>query len=146
VLLRLISDFDREIDALAAEIDQRAKSDERVTVLCQIRGIGRNLALLIIAEIGAIERFPSARHLCAWAGLTPTVRSSDAKGAARPHQPARVRRAALGAARGRPTQHARRRAAGRDLRANRRAPRPPDRQGRRRAQDPHPLLLRPERR
>jgi hypothetical protein len=30
VLLRLIGDFDREIDALAAEIDQRGKSDERV--------------------------------------------------------------------------------------------------------------------
>src|SRR5512132_2775303 len=66
VLLRLIGDFDREIDALAADIDQRAKHDERVTVLCQIRGIGRYLAMLIIAEIGAIERFPSARHLCAW--------------------------------------------------------------------------------
>jgi transposase len=77
--LRLICDFDREIDALAAEIDRRAKADERVRELCQIRGIGRYLALLIIAEIGAIERFPSARHLCAWAGLTPTVRSSDAK-------------------------------------------------------------------
>jgi transposase len=31
------------------------------------------------AEIGDVERFPSARHLCAWAGLTPTIRSSDAK-------------------------------------------------------------------
>jgi transposase len=79
VLLRLIGDFDREIDALAADIDQRAKHDERVTVLCQIRGIGRYLAMLIVAEIGDITRFPSARHLCAWAGLTPTVRSSDAK-------------------------------------------------------------------
>jgi transposase len=79
VLLRLIGDFDREIDALAAEIDQRAKDDERVKVLCQIRGIGRYLGMLIVAEIGDIERFPSARHLCAWAGLTPTVRSSDAK-------------------------------------------------------------------
>src|SRR5215204_2833230 len=38
VLLRLISDFDREIDALAADIDQLARHDERVTVLCQIRG------------------------------------------------------------------------------------------------------------
>jgi transposase len=79
VLLRLISDFDREIDALAADIDQIAKHDERVTVLCQIRGIGRYLGMLIVAEIGDIERFSSARHLCAWAGLTPTVRSSDAK-------------------------------------------------------------------
>jgi transposase len=78
-LLRLITDFDREIDALAHEIDRRAKHDPRVDVLCQIYGIGRYLGMLIVAEIGAIERFPSARHLCAWAGLTPTVRSSDAR-------------------------------------------------------------------
>jgi Transposase IS116/IS110/IS902 family len=35
--------------------------------------------MLIIAEIGDVRRFPTARHLCAWAGLTPTVRSSDTK-------------------------------------------------------------------
>src|SRR3954449_1785341 len=29
--------------------------------------------------IARCDFFPSARHLCAWAGLTPTVRSSDAK-------------------------------------------------------------------
>jgi transposase len=78
-LLRLIADFDREIDALAREIDRRAKHDPRVDVLRQIYGVGRYLGMLIVAEIGAIERFPSARHLCAWAGLTPTVRSSDAR-------------------------------------------------------------------
>src|SRR5215218_5886980 len=78
-LLRLIADFDREFDALAHEIDRRAKHDPRVDVLRQIYGIGRYLGMLIVAEIGAIERFPSARHLCAWAGLTPTVRSSDAR-------------------------------------------------------------------
>ena len=48
-------------------------------MLRQIYGIGRYLGMLIVAEIGAIERFPSARHLCAWAGLTPTVRSSDTR-------------------------------------------------------------------
>jgi transposase len=78
-LLRLIADFDREIDALAREIDRRAKHDPRVDVLRQIYGVGRYLGMLIVAEIGDIERFPSARHLCAWAGLTPTVRSSDAR-------------------------------------------------------------------
>src|SRR5215212_11411403 len=45
VLLRLIDDFDREIDALAADIDQIARHDPRVTVLCQIRGIGRYLEI-----------------------------------------------------------------------------------------------------
>jgi len=79
VLLRLIADFDREIEALAAEIDERAKADPRVKTLCQIKGIGRYTAMLVIAEVGEIERFRSARHLCAWAGLTPTVRSSDGK-------------------------------------------------------------------
>jgi transposase len=41
VLLRLIADFDREIDALAGEIDQRGKADPRVRVLEQIKGVGR---------------------------------------------------------------------------------------------------------
>ena len=31
------------------------------------------------AEIGDVTRFPTARHLCSWAGLAPTVRSSDGK-------------------------------------------------------------------
>src|SRR5215211_4745278 len=64
-LLRLITDFDREIDVLAHAIDRRAKHDPRVDVLCQIYGIGRYLGMLIVAEIGAIERFAGARHLCA---------------------------------------------------------------------------------
>ncbi len=78
-LLALIDDFDREITAATKEIDARAKADEHVPVLCQIRGIGRYSAMLVIAEVGEITRFPTARHLCAWAGLAPSVRSSDGK-------------------------------------------------------------------
>ena len=66
-LLALIDDFDREIEATSKEIEQRAKADDRIDVLTQIRGVGRDTAMLIIAEVGAIERFPDARHLCAWA-------------------------------------------------------------------------------
>jgi len=78
-LLCLIDDFDREITATTKEIEQHANADDRVDVLTQIRGVGRYTAMLIIAEVGDISRFPSARHLCSWAGLTPTVRSSDGK-------------------------------------------------------------------
>jgi transposase len=39
--------------------------------------VGTLTALIIAAEIGDITRFPSARKLAAWAGLTPTVRGSD---------------------------------------------------------------------
>jgi transposase len=78
-LLSLIFDFDREITATTREIEARARADERVKMLTQIPGIGRYTAMLVIAEVGEIARFPTARHLCAWAGLAPTVRSSDGK-------------------------------------------------------------------
>jgi transposase len=78
-LLALIDDIDREVELATREIDERAREDERVRVLCQIRGVGRYTAMLVIAEIGDISRFPTARKLCAWAGLTPTIRSSDGR-------------------------------------------------------------------
>jgi transposase len=77
--LALIGDFTREIDATSREIDARAHEDPYVPVLCQIRGVGRYIAMLVIAEVGDITRFATARRLCSWAGLTPTVRSSDGK-------------------------------------------------------------------
>jgi transposase len=46
-------------------------------VLTALPGIGQFTALVILAEIGDISRFDSARKLAAWAGLTPTVRGSD---------------------------------------------------------------------
>jgi transposase len=40
-------------------------------------GVGKLTAMTVVAEIGDIGRFPTARKLCAWAGLTPQVRNSD---------------------------------------------------------------------
>jgi transposase len=42
-------------------------------------GVGRLTAMTLVAETGDIGRFPTARKLCAWAGLTPQVRNSDRK-------------------------------------------------------------------
>jgi transposase len=75
--LCLIADFTREIDHTTREIEARAKQDPYVEVLCQIRGVGRYIAMLVIAEVGDVSRFRTARQLCSWAGMTPTVRSSD---------------------------------------------------------------------
>jgi transposase len=77
--LALIADFTREIDTTSREIDARAGEDPFVPALLQVRGVGRYIAVLVIAEVGDITRFPTARRLCSWAGLTPTVRSSDGK-------------------------------------------------------------------
>src|SRR4051812_28409825 len=71
--LALIADFTREIEATTREIEARAKADPYVEVLCQIRGVGRYIAMLVIAEVGDVTRFQTARQLCSWAGMTPTV-------------------------------------------------------------------------
>jgi transposase len=63
-LMALIDDFDREITQTTRQIDQRARADQRVKLLCQLRGIGPYTAMLIIAEIGEVTRFPTAKHLC----------------------------------------------------------------------------------
>ena len=39
--------------------------------------MGEFTALVLLAEIGDITRFGTARRLASWAGLTPTVRGSD---------------------------------------------------------------------
>jgi transposase len=75
-LLALITDFDRELQAVKQEIQACAKDDPRVCVLTRIPGVGSFIALLVLAEVGDVGRFPSCRHLASWAGLTARVRNS----------------------------------------------------------------------
>jgi transposase len=75
--LALIDATEARTGRLDGEIRQRARSDPRVKVLTQLPGAGPFTALVILAEIGDITRFPTARKLASWAGLTPTVRGSD---------------------------------------------------------------------
>jgi transposase len=75
--LGLIDALQGRIDRLDWEIHQCARSDPRVKVLTQLPGVGPFTALVILAEIGDVSRFGSARKLASWAGLTPTVRGSD---------------------------------------------------------------------
>jgi transposase len=65
------------IARLERQIAALAKPDPRVQALMALPGVGRLTAMTLVAEIGDIDRFPTARKLCAWAGLTPTVRNSD---------------------------------------------------------------------
>jgi transposase len=80
----IVTDCLASIDALApvierldTELHHRAKADPRAKVLTALPGVGEFTALVMLAEIGDITRFASARKLASWAGLTPTVRGSD---------------------------------------------------------------------
>jgi transposase len=65
------------IGRLERQIDALAKPDPRVQALMVLPGVGKLTAMTLVAEIGDIARFSTARKLCAWAGLTPQVRNSD---------------------------------------------------------------------
>src|SRR5947208_2405257 len=80
----IVTDCLAVIDGLApvtgridGELHQHARGDPRVTVLRTLPGVGEFTALVMVAEIGDVSRFGSARKLASWAGLTPTVRGSD---------------------------------------------------------------------
>jgi transposase len=75
-MLSLVGMLDLLIQQASAEIGVRAQEDATARLLCTIPGVGYYSALLIAAEIDGVERFPDARHLCSYAGLVPSVRSS----------------------------------------------------------------------
>ena len=64
---------------LERDLLARAMPDPRVQALQVLPGIGPITAMTLVAEIGDVDRFPTARKLCAWGGLTPAVRNSDRK-------------------------------------------------------------------
>jgi transposase len=74
--LRLIDALGVEIGAADREIARRFGSDPRIGRLDPIPGIGLLTAATIVTEIGEISRFPDPEHLCSWAGITPSERSS----------------------------------------------------------------------
>ncbi len=75
--LGMIDAIEPVVDRLDGEVRDQARTDPRVRVLTGLPGVGELTALVMLAEIGDIGRFGSARKLAAWAGLTPTVRGSD---------------------------------------------------------------------
>jgi transposase len=75
----LIELCDREIAMLEKETAPFFAGDLGYHAVQTIPGVGPVLAAVFVAEIGDVSRFTSARHLCSWAGLTPTHQESDEK-------------------------------------------------------------------
>jgi transposase len=67
----------REIAMLEEQTAPYFAGDLGYHAVQTIPGVGPVLAAIFVAEIGDVSRFTSARHLCSWAGLTPTHRESD---------------------------------------------------------------------
>ena len=68
--------FDRQIAVLDRHIAQMRRVFPEVEALLNIRGIGLYSALLIVAELGEVERFRTAKQVGAYSGLTARVHQS----------------------------------------------------------------------
>jgi len=83
LLLRQNLDLLKGSEEALAEVDQHlarlAQEDQRVPILMQIPGINIFSALAILAEIGEISRFASAKKLSSYAGLVPSLHRSGQK-------------------------------------------------------------------
>jgi transposase len=75
-LLGVIDDLDRQLAPLERELRPLARADERVQLLMSIPGVAELLGLTIASEIGDVARYPSARKLVGYSGLTPTTKQS----------------------------------------------------------------------
>ncbi len=73
--------LDDLIARVSAEVAERVGPFEAlIALLDTITGIGRLTAEVVVAEIGVdMTRFPSAAHLCSWAGVVPGNNESAGK-------------------------------------------------------------------
>jgi transposase len=72
----LIDEVSRHIHKQDQEMGQLAKQDVRVKWLASIPGIGVYSAMILLAEMGEVQRFSSVKALYSYAGLVPWVRQS----------------------------------------------------------------------
>ena len=68
--------LDRQIGEISRGMRRMCGEDPNARLLTTIPGVGYYIALLLVAEIGDVRRFPDAEKLCSYAGLVPSVRRS----------------------------------------------------------------------
>ena len=74
--LHIIESLNDEINTVSKKMLLLAQEDENAKLLMTVPGIGYYSALLIVSEVGDINRFPDSYHLCSYAGLIPSTHSS----------------------------------------------------------------------
>lgn len=142
-LLGVIDDLDGQLAPLEGELRPLARADERAQLPMTIPCDAELLGLTLASESGDISRFPSARKLVGYSGLTPTIKQFRAELTHRPAVQGRTQHAALGRRGGRPTGLAALQPLAPPLHRHQAAPRQEQScQGRRRAQGPHRRLAR----
>jgi transposase len=79
VWLKVVDQMDAAILQQETALKTMARADARAKWLETVPGIGAYSAMVILGEVGEIERFNTKKALASYAGLTPSVRESAGK-------------------------------------------------------------------
>ena len=71
-----IRDYEKRISGIEGQLRALSKQMPTVVLLLTIPGIGLLTATALVALVGDIQRFRSARHFASFLGLTPRLRGS----------------------------------------------------------------------
>jgi len=74
--LTVLDAIRQEIRIASKRVQQLAEEDQGAVLLMTIPGVGYYSALMIKSEVGDVNRFPSAKQLCSYAGLVPSTYAS----------------------------------------------------------------------
>lgn len=77
--ISLVEHINKELSDIDTELFEVVDKNEDAQLLTSVPGLGPYAALLVVSEIGDINRFPSAKRLCSYAGLVPRVYQSGNK-------------------------------------------------------------------
>jgi transposase len=72
-------EFDERINKMNMQLENHARTDERVERLKQLPGVGPITASAIVAAVGNATQFKKARDFSAWLGIVPNQHSSGGK-------------------------------------------------------------------
>jgi transposase len=72
-----IRDLERRVKMIESQLAALATQTPAVAQLMSIPGVGLIIATALVAFVGDIQRFPSARHFASYLGLTPRESSSE---------------------------------------------------------------------
>ncbi|XLS28036.1 IS110 family transposase [Flavobacteriaceae bacterium M23B6Z8] len=77
-LIRNLKHLNREIELLEGRLLELVKQDQQqqLTLLKSIPGMGVKTALFLIVVTDGFKKFESAKQLCSYVGITPTIRES----------------------------------------------------------------------
>jgi transposase len=77
--LREVDHLDAEIAKQTRALETTAAADARARCLQSMPGVGAYSAMVMLAEMGDVARFPNKQALASYAGLVPVVRESAGK-------------------------------------------------------------------